>query len=282
MRRILRNPHVDRPRAIGRHLGWQWRRLSGAFPAELALSQSVLVARSGRCGVSALVNAHGMYDYNNMQLIKLALAGGGTFVDVGANVGAYTLIASEQPRARVVAYEPHPATFERLRQNLVRNARDGVVAVCAAVGDHDGEISLSDTPGDPTTHAVDIAGPGTIRVPLLRLDGDLARRGLAPDVVKIDVEGFEFDVLTGLGQRLSDLALVFVEINGLSDRRSVGGEGIADLLRGSGLDGPFWFDAVGRTFRRGVVHAGEDPVFVNRPRLRRLASLRALRFDDAP
>src|SRR5688572_13598445 len=157
MRRILRNRNVDRPRAVGRHVGWQFRRLARAFPAELPLSESVLVAHSGHCGVSALVNAHGMYDYNNMLLIKRTLAGGGVFVDVGANVGAFSLIASEQSAARVVAYEPHPATFELLRQNLQRNERSNVQAICAAAGNSDGEIRISDTPGSSTTHALNAA-----------------------------------------------------------------------------------------------------------------------------
>src|SRR5688572_1480089 len=154
VRRILRNRYVHRPQAVGRHVGWQFRRIARAFPAELPLSESVLVAQSGNCGVSALVNAHGMYDYNNMQLIKRVLADGGVLVDVGANVGAFSLIGSEQPRARVVAYEPHPATYELLRENLRRNDRGNVEAICAAAGSRDGEIRISDTPGSSTTHAL--------------------------------------------------------------------------------------------------------------------------------
>ena len=264
-------------------MGWQLRRLTHAFPAELPLSESVLVAGSGHCGVSALVNAHGMYDYNNMLLIKRVLADGGVFVDVGANVGAFSLIASEQPRSRVVAYEPHPATFERLRHNLRRNGRDNVDAICAAVGSRDGEIRISDTPGSPTTHALseaEAAGTPAIVVPLLRIDGDLARRGLKPDIVKVDVEGFEYDVLSGCGALLADAALLFVEINGLSEQRSTGGDQIAQLLRKAGAEGPYYYDANHRCLRRSVVHVGEDPVFVNRFRARKFSALASLAVLD--
>jgi FkbM family methyltransferase len=283
VRRILRNRYVNRPRAVRRHVGWQLRRLAQAFPAELRLSESVLVASSGSCGVSALVNAHGMYDYNNMKLIKRVLADGGVLVDVGANIGAFSLIASEQPNARVVAYEPHPATFERLRNNVNRNGRQNVDTVCAAVGSRDGEIRISDTPGSATTHAVDAgeaAHERAITVPLLRLDGDLARRGLTPDVVKIDVEGFEFDVLSGCGTLLGDVALFLVEINGLSDQRSAGGEQITQLLRNAGAEGPYYYDANRRCLRRHVVHVGEDPVFVNRVRARAFGALATLCVVD--
>jgi len=283
VRRILRNRYVDRPRAVGRHVGWQLRRLARAFPADLPLSESVLVARSGSCGVSALVNAHGMYDYNNMKLIKRVLAAGGVLVDVGANIGAFSLIASEQPKARVVAYEPHPATFERLQDNLRRNGRRNVDATCAAVGSRDGELRISDTPGSATTHAVNAAeggGEPAITVPLLRLDHDLARRGLTPDIVKVDVEGFEYDVLSGLGSLLGETALFLVEINGLSDQRSAGGDQITRLLRKSGAEGPYYYDANRRCLRRHVVHVGEDPVFLNRFRARKFGALASLCIVD--
>jgi FkbM family methyltransferase len=283
MRRIMRNRHVDRPRAVGRHVGWQLRRVTGAFPAELPLSESVLVAQNGRCGVSALVNAQGMYDYNNMQLVKRTLAEGGMFVDVGANVGAFSLIAAEQSRARVVAYEPHPATFKQLQHNLLRNGRQNVVAVCAAVGDRDGEILISDTPGAATTHAVSAVERSrkpAISVPLLRLDRDLSRRGLTPDVIKIDVEGFEFEVLSGCGVLLGDAALALVEINGLSELRGAGGDRIVRLLRNAGMEGPYYYDADRRCLRRDVVHVGEDPVFINRFRARRFPALASLAVAD--
>ena len=277
VRRILRNPHVDHRRAIARHLGWQWRRVSRGFPTELPLSESVLVARTGRCGVSALVNAHGMYDYNNMLLIKRTLADGGLFVDVGANIGAFSLIASEQPRARVLAFEPHPATFERLRQNLARNARQNVEAVCAALGDHEGSLALSDTPGSATTHAVAAGSDGpAISVPLRRLDRELAKRGIAPDVLKIDVEGFEYEVLSGCGAALGAAALVLVEINGLSELRSGGGDRIVRLLRNAGAEGPYYYDARRQIVSRECVHVGEDPIFINRERARAFPALASL------
>jgi FkbM family methyltransferase len=182
-----------------------------------------------------------------------------------------------------VAYEPHPATFERLQNNLRRNGRDNVEAICAAVGNHDGLIRISDTPGAATTHAVNaadaVSGP-VITVPLLRLDSDLSSRGLKPDVVKIDVEGFEYDVLSGLGELLGEAALFLVEINGLSEKRSAGGDQIVRLLRGAGADGPYYYDANRRCLRLGVVHVGEDPVFVNRFRARKFSALASLCVVD--
>ncbi len=269
IQRIARNPYIDRLAAVGRHIDWQRRKLLRDFPLELGLSESVLVATHGRCGVSALVNAHGLYDYNNMTLLKRVLAQGGVFVDVGANVGAYSLVASEQPRAIVLAYEPHPATFALLQENLRRNDRKNVIASCAAVGDETGVLSISDTPGSSTTHVASGNDGPVIQVPVVRLDVELERRELIADAIKIDVEGFEYPVLRGAGDALGRTTLVFVEVNGLSDRRGAGRQAIFALLRDAGLEGPYYYNARARRCQQQPVHAGEDPVFVNWPRVQR-------------
>jgi FkbM family methyltransferase len=269
IQRIARNPYIDRFAAVGRHIDWQRRKLLRDFPLELDLSESVLVATHGRCGVSALVNAHGLYDYNNMTLLKRLLVQGGVFVDVGANVGAYSLVASEQPRARVLAYEPHPATFALLQENLRRNERTNVLASCAAVGDEVGTLSISDTPGSSTTHIATGEEGAVIKVPVVRLDVELERRELIADAIKIDVEGFEYQVLRGAGDALSRATLVFVEVNGLSDLRGTGRDAIFALLRDAGLAGPYYYDARARSCQFKQVHRGEDPVFVNWSRAKR-------------
>src|SRR5579872_3811092 len=99
-----------------RHLHWQMRKLLRRFPCELPIGSSRLyVDRPG--GVAALVNAMGAYDFNNMSFLQLLLRRmGGTFVDVGANIGTYTLMASEVASARVISVEPHPAAFALLTE----------------------------------------------------------------------------------------------------------------------------------------------------------------------
>jgi FkbM family methyltransferase len=269
IQRIARNPYIDRVAAVGRHLDWQRRKLLRDFPLELELSESVLLATHGRCGVSALVNAHGLYDFNNMTLLKRLLAKGGVFVDVGANVGAYTLVASEQQRARVLAFEPHPATFALLEENLRRNGRKNVFATCTAVGNKVGVLSISDTPGSSTTHVISDDSVAAIDVPVVRLDVELERRDLHADAIKIDVEGFEYEVLHGMGEELCHATVVFVEVNGLSDQRATGRENIFALLRDAGLDGPYYYDARASHCETAPVHPGEDPLFVNKSLVKR-------------
>jgi len=109
-----------------RHLLWQARKLLGLFPFVQRISESNIISRSHHCGVSALINNQGLYDFNNMSLLKLLLQAGGDFFDVGANIGSYTLIAAESAKARVFAFEPGPATYEELRSNLKLNGCENV------------------------------------------------------------------------------------------------------------------------------------------------------------
>src|SRR5580704_4698996 len=99
---------------ISKHLNWQVRKIFNRFPCELAVAGSKLYV-DRPLAVAALINAMGEYDYNNMSLLKFLLAHfGGTFIDVGANIGVYSLIASEFAGVKVLSIEPHPATFRML------------------------------------------------------------------------------------------------------------------------------------------------------------------------
>src|SRR5438445_3744049 len=180
--------------AVGclRHAQWHMRRLVGGFPVDLPLSHSVLHVDKAM-GVAALVNAMGKYDYNNMSFIADLLAGfGGTFVDVGANIGTYTLVASEVRAARVISIEPHPRTFSQLVENVRRNGRSNVVCLSVALSDHLGRVRLTDLPDAAVNRVLgsDEAGQ-TVTVPCRTMAAVCSELGVVPDFVKIDVEGHE-------------------------------------------------------------------------------------------
>ena len=153
---------------------------------------------------------------------------GEVLVDVGANVGMYTIWAAKTRAARVFAFEPEAQNYALLNRNVVLNGLgDRVKAYCLALSDVDGfsELHLSDLRAGGSCHSlgerVDFAhrpmepeySQGCISA---RLD-DLVRRGVVPEphYVKIDVDGFEPKVVAGAaavlrGGRLKSL---LVEIN---------------------------------------------------------------------
>ena len=121
---------------------------------------------------------------------------GGTVVDVGANIGFVTVRAA-RTAARVIAIEPHPARFRYLERNVALNGLDNVSCINCAIGASEGWVDIYDV--DPTLgpHRIDVSTrPGRgrqYRVPLRPLDALVE----GADLVKVDVEGYERDVLRG-------------------------------------------------------------------------------------
>jgi FkbM family methyltransferase len=141
---------------------------------------------------------------------------GGLVFDIGANQGRLTQVFAEIG-ARVVAVEPNPALTARVR---ARYGSARVTVEGAAIGDQEGTAELSlgrdsghstlstdwqDAIGDAATDRWD----GSVEVPVTTLDALIARHG-RPDFVKIDVEGFEPQVLSGLHEPVDALSFEFL------------------------------------------------------------------------
>jgi FkbM family methyltransferase len=239
---------------LARHFRWQVRRALHQFPCDLVLGQSILHVKE-HAGVAALVNAMGEYDYNNMNLLKILLREGGTFVDVGANIGSYTLVASENPAARVISIEPHPKTYQLLVENVARNGRDNVTCLNLAVSSIEGEAYLSDLNESSINQIVpERGGPNKLKVMCRRLDSLLLELGATPSVIKIDVEGHEAQVVEGMGSFLSELRVALIE----------GGSRIevARHLQAVGMRGPLFAHVRERRFSAIRQARPEDPIFV--------------------
>ena len=252
---IHRASHVGSARGIARHLMWQLRKLTNGFPTSLRISDSRLhVDYPG--GVAALVNSLGVYDYNNMNLIKLLLRRScGVFFDVGANVGSYTLVASEAP-GTVVSFEPHPKAFAALGRNIELNGRSNVITVNKAVAGCRGRVLFTDGPQLAVNHVVETTerDDNTIQVEATTLDETIRQLSLRPNVVKIDVEGYEAKVLDGFREGIRTVEVVLIEA-GQRD----------EIRRHPNLRqfvGPCYFHFDSHTFSPRNQRRKEDPIFV--------------------
>ncbi|KQP40688.1 FkbM family methyltransferase [Methylobacterium sp. Leaf104] len=137
------------------------------------------------------------FDPEERELLRSKLRPGCTFLDIGANIGAYALFvaAFAGPRARILAVEPQPDVFDRLTYNIAQNPFGTVKAVACAVADKAGELTLFVDPRNRGESSLKIVGTNEgaqIRVPALPLL-DLARgEGIERiDAMKLDVEGAE-------------------------------------------------------------------------------------------
>ena len=263
---ITRSDSVGFIPGISKHLNWQLRKALRLFPCELRISRSVMaVDQPG--GVAALVNAMGEYDFNNMQLLRLLLSTGNrTFVDVGANIGSYSLIASETPSAKVVSIEPHPRTFGALLENIRKNKRQNVTCLNLAISQQESVLELTDL-GESSINRVvsprETPGP-TMRVQARPFHAVCNELGITPDFIKIDVEGHEREVLDGFGEWESRAKIIFIE----------GGEGagVRDWMHRAGFEGPYFFQF--KRYQLGAEKQGrpEDPIFVHKSFLPQLQS----------
>jgi len=166
-----------------------------------------LVARNGMTGATGNIYC-GLHEYADMSFVLHLLRPGDLFVDVGANIGSYTVLASGVCGARSIAIEPDEAALRHLRRNITENSLDALAEVRrTAVGDGTGSISF--TVGKDTTNQV--AKPGDLQVqtvPLSRLDDIL--RSEKPTCIKFDVEGYETEALRGAKEVLASTSLLAV------------------------------------------------------------------------
>ena len=218
----------------------------GCDPVQIAKMKDgsrLLLDARGRTEGSSFWN--GEYSTDEVALLKASYDSTRTFVDIGANVGLITVpIALETARTgatgQVLAIEPVPANFERLRRSirLTPGLADRVRTVDVALGASDGSVVMTtERDGQSSNAGVSNAGfegSGRVTVPLRRLDDLLAAEGVDDvDVIKIDVEGYEVDALAGATECLRTMRpIVFGEFhNVLMPARGVTFRDVVDLTR---------------------------------------------------
>jgi FkbM family methyltransferase len=143
----------------------------------------------------------GYYERGLIDLLKDTLRPDDVFWDVGANIGAITLIAARRCR-RVVAFEPDPRSLAVLIENLRLNGVTNVDVVPAALSNSTGLAVLhqahENNTGMTSLVAARVKAMGEVQVQVRRADDVLKERSVeSPDVMKVDVEGAEHLVLLG-------------------------------------------------------------------------------------
>jgi FkbM family methyltransferase len=153
----------------------------------------------------------GIWEPSLTNFIEKRLKPGDTFVDVGANIGYYTILASKLvgPEGRVVAIEPSPKIYQLLQETLTINHAANVRALnCAAANEH-AEVSIFSGPPSNIGATSLIAKRAKEREdsiqthPLLALLTEIELSAVR--LIKIDVEGFELPVLVNLLQNMAQL-----------------------------------------------------------------------------
>jgi FkbM family methyltransferase len=161
----------------------------------------------------------GSYEEKLHSEISAELRPGDLIWDIGANLGLYTKMFAQRTgnTGRVFAFEPVPSTFEQ----LCRETRDypWVQNEQIALSDFDGVCRLLVGESDTVGHLENFAGEtitGTsVDVPVMCGNSYWKKTGMTPNLLKIDVEGFEEEVLNGMKSLLAapELRAVFLEVH---------------------------------------------------------------------
>jgi len=195
------------------------RMLPGAVEVPF-VNEAVLIAEPGMTGATGNIYC-GLAEFEDMSFLLHCLQPNDLFVDVGANVGSYAVLASKSVGATSIAIEALPTTYNKLMRNIRANdilAR--VEALNCALGEKNGEIYFT-SDLDTMNHAVSESGKegeDVCIVPVRTLDDVLA--GRVPRLIKIDVEGYETPVIEGAKHTLNspDQEVVIMELNGCGSR----------------------------------------------------------------
>lgn len=175
----------------------------------------------------------GLHEASDSIFLMHLLREGDSFLDIGANVGHYTLLAGLYSKCKVTAVEPIPSTFERLLGNLkLNNWKFQPELLNIGLSNESGELVFTNQ--QFTTNKVSTSGQG-IKVKVKTLDEICSQK--IPDFIKIDVEGYEWFVLNGGLNTLSNskLKLILIELNESGKNFNIQDEQIINLLKENGF-----------------------------------------------
>lgn len=250
--------------AFSRFLKWQIGQVFLPYPVVYTfVDDSKLVVKKGMTGATGNLYV-GLLEFQEMGFILHVLNKEDLFGDIGANVGVYSILASVNAGAKSITVEPIPVTYNHLNANVkINNAEDLILTIQAGVGDE--ESMLRFTKNNDTTNSVALNqledDGNTVLVPVKKMD-DIFNTA-TPSVLKIDVEGFEWQVLHG-GQRiLSDNALkaIIIEINGSGEAYGISNDAIHSFLTGYNF-APYSYNPFHRRFIKQDTYGDDNTIYI--------------------
>jgi len=199
---------------MARYLAWQIRKRTVSRPKVVEFFDGLRIYAYGDCSEAALVVYCGLPEYDEMLFVSNYLEPGDCFVDVGANIGVFSLIAAKRVgrAGKVFAFEPLQKIGDRLKENLDLNQIDWVEIQEKCVGDFDGEVKFTEGRDLSTGHLATslqseegLDHKNDFMAPICRLDTFLSDKECASiPIVKADVEGSELFMLKGAVETLKN------------------------------------------------------------------------------
>lgn len=250
-------------KALFRFFYWQfaYRFLKKEKLVFSVTEKTKMMLRPGLTGASGNYYC-GLLEFNDMAFCLHFLRSEDTFFDVGANVGIYTILASGHVGCQTVAFEPDIDTLLHLNENLELNKIRKIVSIEEkAVGEKIGLIKFS-VAKDTINHVISQNDNSSDfhEVEMTFLDHFKLR---SPKMIKIDVEGFEWNVLKGSKELLAEtnLDVILIEINGSGKYFDVDDNSLHLLLTESGFQ-PYSYDPFNRKLSQLETYGNLNTIYI--------------------
>lgn len=212
------------------------------------VDDSVFITKKGETSLTGNIYV-GLFEFIDMTFLLHLLRKNDLFIDVGANQGSYTILAGKVIGANVITYEPVESTFKKLLSNIyINNIKDNVNAKQIGIGEKITKEFITNNL-DAMNHIVleknqTNFDPITIKTLDSEIDIDTIKGNI---ILKIDVEGYELNVLRGATKLLycSKLIALIIEINKSCSNYNNNESEIEKLVTGCGFF-PITYDPVKR------------------------------------
>jgi FkbM family methyltransferase len=209
------------------------------------------MVRKGMTGATGNIYL-GLHDFSEMGFLLHFLEEDDLFGDIGANIGSYSILASGVNGAKTIAFEPSLSTFNQLRKNIEANKLENrITTYNVALGANEGKLCFT-TGLDTVNHVLPDSevekNNNCTEIRVTTLDNVLPESQV-PLLVKIDVEGFETEVIKGMEKTLQKKALkgIIIELNGSGMRYGYDENLIHEKLLSTGFE-PYEYNPYKRKF----------------------------------
>ena len=187
-------------------------------------------------GVELSLHETGTYEKGILTFLQSNLRKGDCFVDVGANIGLMSIFASNcvGNEGQVLAYEAHPKTAELLKENIGLNQLLNIQVCQYALGSEEGQTKIYDN------WQINRGGASLIvktndsiafDIEIHQLDNKIPTN-LQPKIIKIDVEGFELEVLKGASETIKRFQpILIVEFSEIRENVHESGAQLVEIIK---------------------------------------------------
>ena len=244
----------------------KWQIKSRIFHSNLVhswVADSKFYVKKGETGLTQNIYV-GLHEFNDMCFLLHLLRKEDNFIDVGANSGSYSILAGSVIGARVLALEPIPSTYLRLVSNFELNGiKSPSEARNIGIGSSPGKIYMTSFLDTTNRIVFDNESGQSIEVDIETLD--LVASNIIPKLIKIDVEGWESEVIRGGSDILSNQGLLalIIELNESGQRYGFSDSEILERLGRFGFY-PYSYEPFERTLKllQGKNRNGGNTIFI--------------------